>query len=1211
MTLPPSLAAVLADPPRAFSPTAIWWWSGDPLDRERMRWQLERYAAGGIHNLVITNLAATGPLFGSDPDRPAFFSDDWWALLDEVCGDAAELGVSLWFYDQIGFSGADIPARLVESDPSFAGQWLLPDGSVEVGGFDYLSPRACAALLDRVHGEFERRLGHRLGTVVVGSFQDELPAMPTWSPTFAAEFARRRGYELTPLLPALSDVDNPAGTAVRRDYHLTRAELAEEAFFRPHAEWHRRHGLLSACDQQDPARAGHPVEGVQLYADYARTHRWFSAPGSDHHGDARLHSSLAHLYGHPRTWLEAFHSSGWGGTLEETFDWLLPWLRAGATLYDPHATYYSTRGGWWEWAPPSTDWRQPYWKHYPVFAGAVARLCAALSLGRHVCDVAVLLPTTTVQAGTGVPGAATTQVATGAAARLAHRTYLDLVGDMTWFHTVPGVLDRLRREADVIDDDSLARADVAGGRVRVAGEEYRVVILPAMTFVDDRVVERLDTFVAGGGLLVAVGALPSHGALLAHFEAGRAHFVRDVDDLGALLAAVPPPVDAPVPSLVRDVDGTRVVFLPAAAPRASEVTVGHPEARGISLGWLDAEYDFDPGRYHDSIPVRVRGVAPHALLVDPFTGRARALECTPAGDAVDVRVPFDGGPAALLVFPSSSPAPSSMPEAPTHVLDLGDEWTMELVSTMDNTWGDFARPAGGMVPVRRWEVRHSLDGETWSPAYATFGPHAVSDGPLVYSTSRGIRKDPIHRETLGPKGHVPEEFLALGPATAGAPVRVRTDLVVAADTTGWLAVGAPAAKTATLDGVPLDLDDRGYLALAPVRLAPGRHALELALTPDEDLDLRAYLAVVGDATRFERPEWMVAAGAPGGHVVLRTTLGAPAGPVQLAARERCVLRVNAVEVGRQGGFEPYAEQETPRVRRYDLTPHLRPGENELSIEVTEGAAPAAVLVDGAVRSGRHWAATRDGVPVETLVRRRQYGDPAALHLPRRPHPLPETAWLEDAPADGTVLPVVLAAPDQQPVQWLSFVVPPGATSLHLSAYGEVAVLVDGVTLAKGAGDPVTLTVGLPGEPAGSRECVLRVVTRPGYSHGAILAGPIGFEVGAGVISLGDWERVGLPEYSGGVRYRTRFVLDGAGPATVDLGRVRGTAEVTLNGKSLGARVCSPYVFETAAALRDGDNDIEVEVYGTLAPYLDAVSPTHFVFPGQRVTGLFGPVTFRW
>jgi hypothetical protein len=244
-----------------------------------------------------------------------------------------------------------------------------------------------------------------------------------------------------------------------------------------------------------------------------------------------------------------------------------------------------------------------------------------------------------------------------------------------------------------------------------------------------------------------------------------------------------------------------------------------------------------------------------------------------------------------------------------------------------------------------------------------------------------------------------------------------------------------------------------------------------------------------------------------------------------------------------------------------------------------------------------------------VVRRRQYGDPAALHLRRRPHPLPETSWLEDGPPDGTVLPVALADPGQVPVQWLSFVVPPGATSLSLSAYGEVVVHVDGVEVAKGAGDPVMLTIDLDGVRNGPRECTLRVVTRPGYSHGAILAGPVTFDTGPGTIELGDWQEVGLPEYSGGVRYRTGFRADRA--SIVDLGRVRGTAEVTLNGTSLGVRVCAPYTFEVGDALRPGENELEVLIYNTLAPYLDAISPTHFVFRGQKESGLFGPVRLRW
>ncbi|QYC42450.1 hypothetical protein Nocox_24235 [Nonomuraea coxensis DSM 45129] len=106
---------------------------------------------------------------------------------------------------------------------------LGPGGEITTRGFDYLSAEACAVLLDRVHGEFERRIGHWFGRVVAGSFQDELP---------------------------------------------------EEAFFRPLAAWHRRHGLLNGCDQQDPARAGWQVtRGSPPAAGPARRSRPRSGPG--------------------------------------------------------------------------------------------------------------------------------------------------------------------------------------------------------------------------------------------------------------------------------------------------------------------------------------------------------------------------------------------------------------------------------------------------------------------------------------------------------------------------------------------------------------------------------------------------------------------------------------------------------------------------------------------------------------------------------------------------------------------------------------------------------------------------------------------------------------------------------------------------------------------------------------------------------------------
>jgi hypothetical protein len=46
---------------------------------------------------------------------------------------------------------------------------------------------------------------------------------------------------------------------------------------------------------------------------------------------------------------------------------------------------------------------------------------------------------------------------------------------------------------------------------------------------------------------------------------------------------------------------------------------------------------------------------------------------------------------------------------------------------------------------------------------------------------------------------------------------------------------------------------------------------------------------------------------------------------------------------------------------------------------------------------------------------------------------------------------------------------------------------------------------------------------------------------------------------------------------------------------------------TGKAVQPGENTVEVLVCNTLAPYLRATSPTHYVFAGQEVSGLLGPV----
>lgn len=91
-------------------------------------------------------------------------------------------------------------------------------------------------------------------------------------------------------------------------------------------------------------------------------------------------------------------------------------------------------------------------------------------------------------------------------------------------------------------------------------------------------------------------------------------------------------------------------------------------------------------------------------------------------------------------------------------------------------------------------------------------------------------------------------------------------------------------------------------------------------------------------------------------------------------------------------------------------------------------------------------------------------------------------------------------------------------------------------------------------------------------------------------TLGDWRDVVGADFSGTAEYGVSF--DYRGPAGedrfLDLGTVACAAEVWLNGEKLGARAWNPYWIRTGKALRQGSNELRVQITNTLANYL--VSP---------------------
>ena len=1356
----PQLRELFADPPSTFGPTPLWWWSGAEVTSERMRWQLRKLAAGGILNLVVINLAPAGPIFAARADEPAWFSEQWWNRFTEACELAAELGMTIWFYDQIGFSGANLQGGITQAHPEAAGLGLrtrgavVVDGAVELAGqevlvavyadaaaphqrgddpldprerpesragkrldlvdlppdgtpvqvvltvptaFDYLNPAAVDLLLDRVHREYDRRVPGYLGNVIAGSFQDELPAVGTWTPAFAAEFEARRGYDLLDHLPALWSGEDDHALKVRGDYGSVRTELAEEAFFRPLARWHSERGLLLGCDQFNPARAGFPTQSTQLYADYFRTHRWYSAAGSDHEGDARVHSSMAHLYGHPRVWIESFHSSGWGGTLEDVYDWLLPFLRSGANLYNPHATYFGTAGGWFEWAPPSTDWRQPYWQHYPEFSRTVARLCSMLSWGAHDADIAVLHPTATVtallpldapvehfgdgQIGGPLGGVDQTQ-----------DHYLQLCGTNNWFDTRVSLLEAAGLAFDVIDDDSLGRStltnDAAGPGLVVRDHCFRTVVLPSTDVLETATARRLCELLDAGGRVLLVGRAPRVAAgrdgvdavVRRLVEHPAVRHVPEPADVVPILAGPTQHVSSDVPLLVRRSGPDGLAFVTGAFPNASRYPL-----RGERWKWDD--YDFDPARYQPMWTVTVQAQVATAEVWNPATGSQRPAAVIRSGAVSQIEVPLDGAPAVLLVWhedvppaepmpfagglggvvPPGEPVPAGTAEelpASEHAVpggstDLAAGWTGELVPTLDNTWGDLAVPSGASLSeLQVWTLDWAEDEDpTWTPVKVTSGQQVAVLAPVsaqrrpapldetaagevragrqtlletgfvvhTWSGSRGIQKD---GGILGTKGMVAEEFIRLpAPGTGEVAVLralVRTDRLGAAD----LLVGAAAAKRVWWNGVEVPAE-KGYLATAPVEAEPV-NLLEVELgaaethpgfdfTGEGEL-LGCFIALSRPGAFGARPQFMTVGDGvqPTGRATYRATLRVPdgAGEARLVvgAATGLSIRIDGADVARQEKVEYYEASlgATPMYFSHDLTGTLVPGEHVVEIVTESTDARDVVFVDLVVRAGEQvstlvsgpgWETASDAATAPSREHRGRWSNLAAAHAAERSHPLPEAAWLHGPPVVGEpVDPVAFSVSALPAVQRFRVRLPAGTTTTTLPLRIPGTASLGGRPLEVHDG-----AVRLP-EPLSEVTDLLVSTDATAFDRaGAVWDGPLLVTTVPAPIALGSWRQLGLRAWSGGVSYRREVgVPAGPAPAVLDLGRVRGSVDVRVDGRIVGSAFCAPYRFELPA---DGRTvALEVTVYNTLAPFLDESTATVWVFPSQLESGLIGPVT---
>ena len=767
----------LRHPAAKYGEVPFYWWSGEPLDKPRLRRQLETLAAAGIAGVQVNYAHAYkggeedlpyGGAGRSLPGEPYQFTDEWWDFFGYAARVCEELGISVgvgdytlawlgngFFTDRVAetpgmlarelsaerkmlfgpedAAGDDLLAVVAYEDAACERPRILYEKGKDLpfpyGCYDafVLRLRTVPRSLDPLHedsgrlltdlyfGEFMRRLPDLKPGTLNYFFQDELlfgaDVKRLWRENLREAVEEKYGYDPLGYLPHLFYHLGPLTAKIRLDIADVRTELAERNYFRPVYEFHASRGLIYGCDQS--GRGRQPDE----FSDYFRTVRWFTAPGNDTPGRAadlikvKVNASIADLYDRPRVWLEGYHSSGWGTSLASITAPTDDNFLYGANLLNLHGLYYTTNGGFFEWAPPDFHFRMPYWDDEKSWLDTYKRLSAILTTGRHACDAAIFYPVSSFDFGENA----------------------DACRDET-FRTAEYLFDR-GVDFCFIDHQSVGAATVENGALTLPNASFRAVILCGADCVRFSVLQKLRAFAEAGGCVLFTGITPYESDL----PPARRGELKET--LAAILAQ-------PGAALCQT-DAETLSALNGRILRRFFPDADDPSAKTYCTSRiLDGQTLFFTRYCTKDTVCRFHAVG-QPFLLDPERGTVTRLLGTVAANGFTfVKMPLDGERDTLLLFTDDYvPFDGELntagfaPDAPDRTVPLDGEWTLTLQPTLDNAWGDFYKPAGGVIGAQARFFTAATP--TGAPAYEGELPYCrtcastrLTGGENVFETCR-------------------------------------------------------------------------------------------------------------------------------------------------------------------------------------------------------------------------------------------------------------------------------------------------------------------------------------------------------------------------------------------------------------------------------------------------------------------------------------------
>ncbi len=475
------------------------------------------------------------------------------------------------------------------------------------------------------------------GHVPYSVFSDSLEVYGAdWTPNLLAEFRKRRGYDLTPYLPALAGDIGPNTEAIRHDWGQTLTELSEENYLTPITEWARQHGtkFRSQTYGIPPVRLSSNAL-VDLPEGEGYQWRKFTT--------TRWATSASHLYNRPVTSSETWtwlHSPVFAATpLDMKAEADLHFLQGVNQLVGhgwPYSPPQAGDPGWRFYAAAVFNDHNPWYIVMPDVAAYLQRVSFMLRQGKPANDVAVYLPTDDAWAHF-TP---------------AHDSVSQAMEALLGEPMISRILDA-GYNFDAIDDIAIEKMGIS----------YPVLILPDVDRISVAAYQRIEAYAKRGGVVLALGRVPSLAPGLK--DAATAPQVKEISQRLFNAAGAPGHLignRALAEFLAPDV---------TLEPKVPEIGFVHRKLDAEDLYFLaNTSNQAHRGRATFRITGR------NAEWWDPFTGKVTAAEAVESG-AKTTTIAYDFAPydSRILVFSNrKTSANVSFSAANRTPIDLSADW---------------------------------------------------------------------------------------------------------------------------------------------------------------------------------------------------------------------------------------------------------------------------------------------------------------------------------------------------------------------------------------------------------------------------------------------------------------------------------------------------------------------------------------------------------